>query len=75
MIRNANDNSHFHFNENSVQEVYKEIRKLSTRKSAQSTEENADIFADYVCRFFSESIKKSTFPSILKNANVIPVFK
>ena len=74
-IRNANDNSHFHFNEVSVEEVYKEIRKLSTRKSAQSTEENADIFADYVCRFFSESIKKSTFPSILKNANVIPVFK
>ena len=33
-IRNANDNSHFHFNEVSVEEVYKEIRKLSPCKSA-----------------------------------------
>ena len=32
-IRNANNNSYFHFNEVSVEEVYKEIRKLSTRKS------------------------------------------
>ena len=31
-IRNANDNSHFHFNEVSLEEVYKEIRKLSTLK-------------------------------------------
>ena len=81
-IRNTNNNSHFHFNEVSVEEVYKEIRKLSPRKSAQSTDipirvlkENADIFADYICGFFNESIKKSTFPSILKNANITPVFK
>ena len=51
-------------------------------KSAQSTDipirvlkENADIFADYICGFFNESIKKSTFPSILENANITPVFK
>ena len=81
-IRNANNNSHFHCNEVSVQEVYKEIRKLSTRKSVQSTDipirvlkENADIFADYICGFFNDSIKKSTFPSILKNANITPDFK
>ena len=37
--------------------------------------ENADIFADYICGFFNESIKKSTFPSILENANITPVFK
>ena len=81
-IRNANNNSHFHFNEVSVEEVYKELRKLGPRKSAQSTDipirvlkENADIFADYICGFFNESIKKSTFPSILENANITPVFK
>ena len=33
-IRNANNNFHFHFNEVSVEEVYKEIRKLSPCKSA-----------------------------------------
>ena len=59
MIRNANDNSHFHFNENSVEEVYKEIRKLSTRKSASTDipirvpRENANIFADFICGFFN----------------------
>ena len=81
-IRNANNNSHFHFNEVSAEEVYKEIRKSSPCKSAQSTDipirvlkENADIFADYICGFFNESIKKSTFPSILKNANITPVFQ
>ena len=53
-IRNPNNNSHFHFNEVSVEEVYKEIRKLSTRKFVQSTDipirvlkENAAIFADF----------------------------
>ena len=78
----TNNNSHFHFNEVSVEEAYKEIRKLSTHKSVQSTDipirvlkENADIFADYICGFFNESIKKSTLQSILKNANITPVFK
>ena len=37
-IRNANNNSHFYFDEVSVEEVYKEIRKLSTRKSVPSTD-------------------------------------
>ena len=67
-IRNANNNSHFHFNEVTVEEVYEEIRKLSTRKSVQRTDipirvlkENADIFADYICRFFNESIKNLHF--------------
>ena len=62
--------------------VLKFIRKLSPRKSAQSIDtrirvlkENANIFTDYICRFFNESIKKYTFPSILKNANITPVFK
>ena len=67
-IRNANNNSHFHFNEVTVEEVYEEIRKLSTRKSVQRTDipirvlkENADIFADYICGFFNESIKNLHF--------------
>ena len=62
--------------------VLKFIRKLSPRKSAQSIDtrirvlkENANIFIDYICGFFNESIKKYTFQSILKNANVTPVFK
>ena len=82
ILKYKNRYSHFHFNEVGVEEVYQEIRKLSTRKSVQSTDiptrvpkENADIFAEYICRFFIESIKKSRFPSTLNNANVTPVFK
>ena len=63
-IRNANNNSHFHFSEVSVEEVDKEIRELSPRKSVQGTgiamrvlKENINIFADYSCGFFNESIK------------------
>ena len=37
--------------------------------------EKAGIFADYICGFFNESIKKFTFPSTLKNGNITPVFK
>ena len=81
-IRNANNNSFFYFYEVSIEEVYEEIWKLSPRRSAQSTDisirvlkENADILTDYICGFFNESIKKSTFPSILTNANITPVFK
>ena len=67
-IRKANNNAYFHSNEVSVEEVYKEIRKLSTPKSVQSTDipirvlkENADIFADCICGFFNESIKNLQF--------------
>ena len=57
-------------------------KKLNPRKSTQSTDipikflkENADIFASYLCGFFNQSIENFEFPSILKNANITPVFK
>ena len=82
VITNTNDNSNFPLNEVAAEEVYKEIRKPSPRKSVQTTDipirvlkGNAHIFADYICRFFNEPIKKSTFLSILRNANITPVFK
>ena len=74
-IRNANNNSHFHFIKVSVEEVYKKIKKFSHVNLRRVLKESADIFADYICGFFNESIKKSTFPSILKNANITPAFK
>ena len=37
--------------------------------------ENADIFASYLCDFFNQSIENFEFLSILKNANITPVFK
>ena len=37
--------------------------------------ENADSFASCLCDFFNQSIENFEFPSILKNANITPVFK
>ena len=71
--------SHFEFSFASVDEVLKEIKKLNPPKAAQSTDvpvknlkDNADIFADYICGFFNESLNCCKFQSIL---NVTPVAK
>ena len=81
-IRNLNIKSHFEFSFASVAEVLKEIKNFSPHKAAQSTDipikilkDKAGIFADYICRFFNESLNCCKFPSILKHPNVTPVFK
>ena len=65
-----------------VADVKKEIRKLDPRKATQNTDipvrilkQNSDIFGNYICDFFNECVDKGVFPSILKNANITPVFK
>ena len=65
-----------------VEDVEKEIRRLSTRKATQYSDlpvkilkENSDIFGKYICEIFNEWVDKGTFPSILKHANITPVFK
>ena len=37
--------------------------------------ENSDILGKYISDFFNECVDKGTFPSILKHANITPVFK
>ena len=65
-----------------VEDVEKEIRRLSTRKATQYSDlpvkilkENSDIFGKYISEIFNEWVDKGTFPSILKHANITPVFK
>ena len=71
----------FRFSLVSIREVFKEIKKINPQKVAQSTDvpdvlkDNANIFADFISGFFNESINSCKFPSILKHANVTPVFK
>ena len=72
----------FSFSNVSVPDVRKEIRKLDPRKAAQNTDipirilkQNFDIFGNYICDFFNECVDKGVSLSILKNANVAPVFK
>ena len=47
----------------------------STDIPVKILKDNADIFAVYICGFFNESLNCCKFPSILKCANVAPVFK
>ena len=63
-------------------EILSDILKLETSKACQDTDvstkifkENADIFAKALVSNFNDSIEKSNFPSILKNAAITPVFK
>ena len=65
-----------------VDDVLKEINKLGNRKAIQNTDipvkvlkQNADIFGSYICHFFNVCVDKGTLPSVLKHANITPVFK
>ena len=64
------------------EEILKEIQNLDASKACQDTDvptkilkENADIFADFLHASFNEFVKKSEFPSVLKQANITPVYK
>ena len=82
-IKNARRNGlGFYFSEVSVDDICKELKRLNPRKAAQNTDtpikilkENADISSSYICDFFNETIRSGKFPSILKKANITPVFK
>ena len=82
-IKNARRNGlGFYFSEVSVDDICKELKKLNPRKAAQNTDipikilkENADIFSSCIYDFFKETIRSGKFPSILKKANIAPVFK
>ena len=45
------------------------------RLLVQILKENADFFAEHICRQFNEAICSSKFPATFKFANVTPVFK
>ena len=81
-IRNAFNPQSFNFSKVSVDDVLKEINKLGNRKAIQNTDipvkilkQNADIFGSYICHFFNVCVDKGTFPSVLKHADITPVFK
>ena len=64
------------------EEILKEILNLDASKACQDTDiptkilkENADVFVDFLHTSFNKFVKKSEFPSALKQANITPVFK
>ena len=81
-ITNAFNPQSFNFSKVSVDDVLKEINKLDYRKAIQNTDipvkilkQNADIFGSYICHFFNVCVNKGTFPSVLRHADITPVFK
>ena len=60
----------------------KEISKLDINKASQSSDipikvlkENTYIFNNFLCNSFKNCIKLSTFPEILKHADIMPLYK
>ena len=65
----------------SVDDAFKEIIKLCTRKATQINnfpikilKQSADIFTANMCNCFSFCVNERKFPSICKQANVTPSF-
>ena len=76
------DKGNFNFIEVDQKQIEKEILKLDVNKVSQSSDipikvlkENNDIFSNFLCNSFNNSIKLSTFPEILKHADITPLYK
>ena len=70
----------FCFKEVSIEEIQAEILNLNNKKEFQNSDikiirENSDIYGKVLCSFINESIKSFTFPSCLKEIEVIPIHK
>ena len=81
-IRNAFNPPSFSFSKVSIDDVLKETTILGNRRAIQSVgipvkilKQNADIFGSYICHFFNVCVDKGTFSTVLKHANIAPVFK
>ena len=70
----------FCFKEVSIEEIQAEILNLNNKKEFQNSDtkiirENSDIYGKVLCSFINDSIKSFTFPSCLKEIEVIPIHK
>ena len=81
-IRERPKNSIFCLKEVTIEEIEREKNKLSSNKSSQNSDiptrivkENANIFADFLCKSINITFKSSMFPSSLKLADVTPLHK
>ena len=61
---------------------WKRDLKLDVNKASKNSDipikvlkENIDIFSNFLCNSFNYSIKLSTFPEILKHADITPLYK
>ena len=78
----SNKGSSFSFKYVTRTKITKEIQNLDSNKACQESDiptklikDNLDVISPFIFNNFNNSIFSSCFPSELKNANVIPVFK
>ena len=82
MQRKKKENADFSFSKLAKEEIFRQILNLDVSRACQGTDipskivkENADIFASFLHSSFNTSVTNSEFPSVLKQANITPVFK
>ena len=73
------DKGNFNFIKVDQKQIEKEILKLNVKKASQSSDipikvfkKNSDIFSNFLCNSFNNSIKMSEFPEVLKHADITP---
>ena len=75
-------NFSFSFITVSLTDIEKEIKRLNTNRVSHSSDiptkiikQNVDFFSSFILDCLNKSIPSSTFPSILKLADIISVYK
>ena len=78
-LKNARNGPGFCFCGVSVNDVFKEIKRLKARKTTKITDVPVTILKEMlifsICDFLSETIRSGKFPTILKNGDITAVFK
>ena len=82
MLQFCNSKSHFSFKNVQQKEILKELNNLNINKATQNTDiptkiikENSDIFGDFIFSNLNCCINTSSYPSLLKRADITPVHK
>ena len=72
----------FSFSKVAMEEIFRDDLNLDVSKACQDTDvpskiikENTDIIASFLHSSFNTPVTNSEFPSVLKQANITPVFK
>ena len=72
----------FSFSSASFTDIEQQLKNSNPKKASQDTDiptrilkGNSDLFAQFVLKNYNEVITTSTFPNILKHANLRPVYK
>ena len=75
-------NFSFSFKTVSLADIEKEMKSLNTNKASHSSDiptkilkQNVDFFSPFILGYVNKSISLSALPSILKLADIIPVYK